>query len=212
VSHEGDDESDTERWLVQVRLVMLTRVPVLGKVKSRLARRIGAPQALIAHARLLERNAALAAASGMRFELHFEGDPNQPYFAGLAAELGARLVAQRRGDICQRMLAAAQYEKAPSVLIGSDCGGFNRSYLRDAALLLRRHSAVLGPAEDGGYVLIAQSEPQPMLFANIPWGTAEVAARTRASAQLNAIDLAELPLQWDVDGVSDWRRYCRVNR
>jgi hypothetical protein len=39
---------------------------------------------------------------------------------------------------------------------------------------------VIGPAEDGGYVLLGLRGVPDCLFADMPWGTAEVMATTRA--------------------------------
>ncbi len=199
-------------------LIMLARVPVLGQVKSRLARHIGQPQALQAHLQLLRHNAAVACATGMRFELHVTGDVSTPWFARFAAELDVPLLSQASGDIGAKMLyasesvsrASARPTTRPttaSIVIGSDCGDLSVEYLQASAALLATAPLVLGPAEDGGYVLIGQREPFPALFADIPWGTHRVAQFTRERAVQAGLALAELPLQWDVDGVADWRRW-----
>lgn len=195
-------------------LIMLARVPVLGTVKSRLARHIGEPQALRAHLELLRHNAAIACASGLRFELHVAGDASTPWFTRFAAELDVPLLQQVSGDIGEKMLFASNAASragaestAASIVIGSDCGGLSVEYLQQAAALLATAPVVLGAAEDGGYVLIGQRQPFPALFAGIAWGTKHVAELTRERAMHEGLSLAELPLQWDVDGVTDWRRW-----
>jgi len=74
--------------------------------------------------------------------------------------------------------------------------------------LLRRAAAslaapgdriVLGPAEDGGYYLLAAKAPHPHLFEDIAWSTAIVAAQTRARARLLGVEVVELPSWYDVD-------------
>src|SRR5437660_1564058 len=59
--------------------------------------------------------------------------------------------------------------------------------------------AVLGPASDGGYYLLALKAPYAELFANIDWSTARVAAQTRAAAQRLGLELAEIAPWYDVD-------------
>ncbi len=207
--------------LASTRLVMLARVPVLGRVKSRLARHIGAAQALRAHLQLLEENAFIAQASGMPFELHVVGDTEMPWFAGFRRRLAAPVLQQGPGDIGAKMLFAARHsaagntlagsgESVPSIIIGSDCGALSVDYLQDAAQQLERAQVVLGAAEDGGYALIGQRKPYPQLFSGVSWGTDRVAAQTRKLALAADLKLAELPLQWDVDGVADWRRWSRI--
>jgi uncharacterized protein len=59
--------------------------------------------------------------------------------------------------------------------------------------------AVLGPASDGGYYLLALKAPHAELFADIDWSTARVAAQTRAAAQRLGLELGELAPWYDVD-------------
>lgn len=193
-------------------LIMLARVPVLGQVKSRLAKHIGQPQALRAHLELLQHNASIARASGLPFELHVAGNTTSPWFARFVEQLAVPLRQQGKGDIGEKMrlasdLDAATYPTTASILIGSDCGGLSVEYLLQAAQLLADVPVVLGAAEDGGYVLIGQRQPYAELFSNIGWGTEQVAALTRCRAAEAGLAIAELPLQWDVDGVADWRRW-----
>lgn len=196
-----------------VRILMLARVPLLGQVKTRLARHVGAAQALQTHIELLWRNARIAAATGFHFELHYYGDlpSGSGLFRTMAVELGAELVPQVEGDIGVKMLAAAQFQSRPSVLIGADCGDLSVSYLTRAAAELTQSEVVLGPAEDGGYVLVGQRQPLAELFTDIDWGTDAVMQQTRQRLQDSDISYAELPLRWDVDGVEDLRRYWRKN-
>ena len=66
-------------------------------------------------------------------------------------------------------------------MIGTDCPALTDVHLRGAANALREGTdVVVIPAEDGGYVLIGMRSVQPLLFADIPWGTKSVIAETRA--------------------------------
>jgi rSAM/selenodomain-associated transferase 1 len=66
-------------------------------------------------------------------------------------------------------------------------------------LALPGDRAVLGPATDGGYYLIALKAPHAELFAGIDWSTPRVAAQTRAAAQRLGLELAEIAPWYDVD-------------
>lgn len=59
--------------------------------------------------------------------------------------------------------------------------------------------AVLGPATDGGYYLLALKAPHAELFADIDWSTARVADQTRAAAQRLGLEVAEIAPWYDVD-------------
>ena len=62
--------------------------------------------------------------------------------------------------------------------------------------------AVMGPAEDGGYYLLGVKSAEAHLLKDIPWSTAEVAARTRERAAEIGLTLTELPEWYDVDDQS----------
>lgn len=198
------------------RLIMMARVPAYGRVKSRLAKHVGKPRALQAHVELLKRNVLVAAAAaesaGLLFELHFAGEAPGPFFTEMARLSSAALVPQTEGDIGARMLAAAQRQTGPSLIIGSDCGSMTKHYLQDAAARLAGTQVVLGTAEDGGYVLIGQEQAFPQLFQGITWGTETVAAQTRKQAKHARLELVELAPLWDIDTVEDWRRYARGSK
>ena len=65
------------------------------------------------------------------------------------------------------------------VLIGSDCPEFDPGYLEAAFAALAQQDAVLGPAVDGGYLLIGLRAAPALLFEDIAWGTPQVLAVTR---------------------------------
>jgi rSAM/selenodomain-associated transferase 1 len=67
---------------------------------------------------------------------------------------------------------------------------------------------VLGPASDGGYYLIGLKKAHGHLFADIPWGTAEVARRTLARSDEIALASTLLPEWYDIDDATSlaWLR------
>ncbi len=67
---------------------------------------------------------------------------------------------------------------------------------------------MLGPAEDGGYYLIAlrAAALDPRLFAEIPWSTAGVLAATLERCRELGLAVELLPRAADVDTPADLRR------
>jgi len=65
---------------------------------------------------------------------------------------------------------------------------------------LQNNDSVIGPAEDGGYVLLGLRKPQPKIFANISWGSSKVFEETVARFKG---DVKTVPMLWDVDHVND---------
>ena len=90
-------------------------------------------------------------------------------------------------------------------LIGCDCPELDAAYLARAfsALQSVEVDAVLGPAADGGYVLLALRRAEPALFAAMPWGGDQVAALTRERMAALGWRWRELPVLRDVDRPPD---------
>jgi rSAM/selenodomain-associated transferase 1 len=194
------------------RLIVFARAPVPGAAKTRLMPALGAEGAARLHARLVTRTvaAACAAARG-RVELWCAPDALHPFFSECAREFGAALFAQRGADLGERMYNAmradaAATSEAPSILVGSDVPGLSPDYLRVAIAALQRHQVVLGPAEDGGYVLVGSQRPEPRLFDRIAWGGPGVLAVTRERIATLGLSSFDLPVLWDLDRPEDLDR------
>lgn len=111
-------------------------------------------------------------------------------------------------DLGARMADAfARFGDAGAVLVGTDCPELSHRVIAQARLALRHADVVLVPVEDGGYVLIALRQPQPQLFAQMPWSTASVARLTVARALSTGLSVRLLPALWDVDDEADYERW-----
>ena len=94
----------------------------------------------------------------------------------------------------------------PTIVIGSDCPFYDRGLLKQAIEALDDVPLVLGPADDGGYYLIGMRTPVPEIFEGIGWGTGQVWEQTLRQARRLGIDIAELPVFYDIDTGEDLRR------
>ncbi len=170
-------------------ILIFAKAPRPGQVKTRLLPALGAEGAAALHRLLVTQtvatvgNAALAPAT-----LYCTPTSSDPFLAGLAADAGMALAVQQGQDLGERMAAAlgATLQQARyAVLVGTDCPALNEAYLAEALeVLASGHDAVLGPALDGGYVLIGLSRPpEASLFDGIPWGSGEVLAHTESRLQ-----------------------------
>jgi rSAM/selenodomain-associated transferase 1 len=118
---------------------------------------------------------------------------------------------QQGNDLGERMnhalnTALKHYKRA--ILIGCDSPSLTTQDLADAISALNdKTTAVFAPAEDGGYVLIGLTRPQPELFTAMPWGSNQVMTETRTRCQQLGIIYHELAQQWDVDTPDDLTRY-----
>ncbi|MDO8846857.1 MAG: TIGR04283 family arsenosugar biosynthesis glycosyltransferase [Coriobacteriia bacterium] len=200
------------------RLIVLTRYPVLGTVKSRIAAELGAEAALALHRELAEhalrRARAVELAGAVDMEIRLAD--------GSAADgrrwLGHRLRVrpQREGTLGDRLaeaLGTAISEGAPAAIaIGADCPDVGGSIIREAIAHLDRAPVALGPAEDGGYYLVGvradvSEAVTAALFEQIPWGTSEVLAVTLARLSAREISPVLLPTLADIDRPEDSRRW-----
>jgi len=107
----------------------------------------------------------------------------------------------RMGGVMRELLDGGARAVA---LIGSDLPTLKATQLTRAFALLNDdpQSVVIGPADDGGYYLIA-ARHVPDLFRNIEWGSRGVLEQTRAAAACCGTRLHLVDSIGDVDTVSD---------
>jgi rSAM/selenodomain-associated transferase 1 len=189
------------------RVLVFARAPVPGQVKTRLIPALGADGAAALHRRLTEAQLERLCADPIGpIELWTTPDTEHPFFADQARRWPIERYLQLGDDLGARMQhAAAQgLTRADAViLVGTDCPGLDADYVGAAAERLCSDDAVLGPAEDGGYVLLGLRRAEPLLFTGIPWGTADVAALTRQRLTKLGWRWSELGALADVDRPED---------
>lgn len=193
------------------RVVVFAKAPEPGKVKTRLIPALGEAGAAALHRRLVMH--CLLAATGAQLgpvELWCAPDAGDPFFFECERRLGVSLHSQGAGDLGARMRRAFEAVLARAtraILVGSDIPALSAQYLRDAErALVAGNDAVIGPAGDGGYVLIGLSRCDAELFREIPWGGPKVLPETRRRIAVLRWRLAELPALWDVDRPEDLER------
>ena len=189
------------------RLLVFARAPVPGAVKTRLIPALGAEGAADLHARLLARTLATAYAADLApVELWCTPDADHPAFTGAAGDPGVTLRVQPAGDLGQRMRIALESTLADggrALLVGCDCPALSVDDLAGAFTALADHDVVLGPAEDGGYVLVGARRVSPVLFDGIEWGGPRVLRQTRGRLVALGWRWHELRTLWDVDRPED---------
>jgi uncharacterized protein len=190
------------------RIAVFAREPLLGQVKSRLATAIGAEQALAVYQAMLQRTAGLVSASALAgWDLWVTSNPDHKSFLSICNK--TNIYIQQGTNLGQRMdytIAHSLRRKgADSVLIiGTDCPALTPEYLAQAAAALQAgNDVVVGPAVDGGYVLIGARRPIPELFEDILWGSEQVMQQTLAKLHSAKLRYQLLETLWDVDRTED---------
>ncbi|WP_310426341.1 TIGR04282 family arsenosugar biosynthesis glycosyltransferase, partial [Chamaesiphon sp. VAR_48_metabat_135_sub] len=189
----------------ETTLIIFTRYPTPGAVKTRLIPAVGAAGAAMLHRQMTENTLCQARKLNRRIEIHFDGSDSQQ----MADWLGTDLVYQSQGagDLGVRMdrsiSSACQEGDKQVILIGTDCPELTTEILAQAFELLLDRDLVLGAALDGGYYLIGIRHPQPALFVDIDWGTDRVLQQTIDIAQQLNLSIGYLPKLADIDRPED---------
>lgn len=200
------------RWRYpQGRLLVFTRPPHPGHVKTRLIPALGAAGAASLHARLTTRTLRLVTSCDLApAQVWLSPTPERADHDDWPTDFPGERHRQQGDDLGQRMAHALDHALAGAafaVLIGSDCPALDADYLdRACAALAGGSDAVLGPAEDGGYVLIGLRRQDPSLFEGIAWGGDRVYADTCARLQALGWCHQALPTLWDLDRPADLPR------
>lgn len=191
--------------------------PEPGRVKTRLIPALGEVGAMDAHVRLSRQVLENLAASG--YPVQFWWDRSlavppvsaQPLLARLQT-LGAKQQIQSGDDLGERMfraLASGLAECRRAIIVGSDCPSVDAGYIEAALAALEHHDVVLGPSDDGGYVLIGARALAPGMLAGIAWGSDQALAQTLERVTGQGLEVALLEPRWDVDEPGDWQRFLR---
>lgn len=188
-------------------LIIFTKNPEAGRVKTRLAHSIGEEKALEVYEALREHTAIVT--EGVDAERMIFYSRFIPSFDLFLTEKFTPML-QQGEDLGERMFHAIRtgFERdfRHIVLIGTDCYELSREILNEAFSALEQYDAVIGPATDGGFYLIGLNRLHPELFVNRQWSTPEVFSQTTTILQRLHIEYARLPELSDIDTVDDLKR------
>lgn len=202
-------DSIRAREMREEQLTVFTRFPEPGKTKTRLIPVLGPEGAAKLQRRMTEdtlRQArGLARKRALVIEVRYEGGDSLQMRRWLGEDLLYR--PQGDGDLGARLTRAFQKAFATGtkrvVIIGSDCPDLTADLLQTAFDSLAETEVVLGPAQDGGYYLVATNRFIPELFEGVPWGTERVLSQTRQILERLRIPAKLLAPLADVDRPED---------
>lgn len=198
------------RQTSEVRALFFARSPVAGRVKTRFIPTLGEEGALALHKQLIELTwQRITAGSDLAVELWLSEAGQEAWFKTVCKTDSVHV--QQGQDLGQRMAHAlndALTRGHTALVVGADCVSLDADYLREAAQALNAGAdLVIGPAEDGGYVLLGVRHRVPDgIFDGIAWGTDQVFAQTELRLSEAGINWKQLSRRWDVDRPEDLRR------
>jgi rSAM/selenodomain-associated transferase 1 len=190
-------------------LQIFTKAPIPGQVKTRLQPVLSPQECAQLHKWLLLHTLQVASKSGQdNIQLWCYPTTQHDFITEMQQRFRLELRAQQGRNLGERMLNALNRglkDNNAVILIGSDCPFFSVGYINEALALLESDlDMVIGPAKDGGFVLVAANKTMPKeLFEGIAWGKNSVLKETLKRAKDNKIRYETLqPLQ-DIDRPED---------
>jgi rSAM/selenodomain-associated transferase 1 len=198
-------------------LIIMARYPEAGKTKTRLARTLGDEEVAGLYRAFLTDLARRFA--GPQYALHWAYTPAdvdyQAFVQTLAPEQAQYMHSfpQQGSDFGARLHAAFQWTHLHgyrrTILIGSDSPHIGSELIAQAEAALNEADVVLGPAEDGGYYLIAMRQPHDV-FSGIPMSTDVVARMTLEAAARQNLTTRLLDPLFDIDELPDLLRLAHL--
>jgi len=173
-------------------LIIFTRNPELGKVKTRLAKSVGDESALEIYKFLLKHTVAITKNLNVdKYVFYSENihreDIWDPEIFRKKLQTGTDLGEKMQNAFSE--LFEMGYEKV--LIVGSDIFELGQSDIENAFEVLQTTETVIGPATDGGYYLLGMKELNATIFQNKNWGTSTVLEETLADLRQKKYVLLE---------------------
>lgn len=189
-------------------LIVMAKAPRLGLGKSRLAKQIGRVEAWRINRALQARTLRQAC------------DPRWRTLLCVAPDVAVGLdlpnvwpnrtprVAQGDGDLGERLARALAVHRRVAV-IGADCPAISRAHIASSFRALRNAPFAIGPAEDGGFWLLAARDGAAAARAmrKVRWSSRHAAADVIRNLAPHRVE--RLATLWDVDVAADLKRAQR---
>ena len=196
-------------------LIIFARYPESGRVKTRLAKTIGAEKATefyrLCAEHLFRETEKLP--PGIKRYIYFDGKENE-YRLQDWAGAGFDYIVQASGSLGHRLENAfsTQFTRGAGkvLIVASDVPDISSSIIVEAFRSLDNHEIVIGPCHDGGYYLIGMKKLHRDIFNGIPWSTSQVYTHTLANIKKLDISLCQLPSLYDIDTEEDLHQWLKT--
>ncbi len=186
---------------------IFAKAPRLGHVKTRIARDLGDEAALEIHKILCDTTIKKAfSSSADQIEIWTTEEQDE-----FLEAFGVEVHRQQGKELGTRMNFALRHGLArfdQVLLVGADAYSITSHYLNVALNALSQVDVVIGPAHDGGYVLIGSRKSLPDLFKDIPWGTSDVMGATLATLLNLTVSFEVMQDRWDIDTLADIQKHA----
>ncbi len=182
-------------------LVIFTKNPAAGKVKTRLAKDIGDKMALMVYMQLLKHTREITQENDFCENKIFY-DEFIPARDNWKEDFYDKHL-QGEGDLATKMSNAYKkmfdegYDRV--VIMSPDCPEMTSARIKQAFTLLRNKDFVIGPLLDGGYYLLGMSRYEPKVIEGIEFGQGTAFEETVKRFEEMGASYKVLPETFDVD-------------
>ena len=191
-------------------IVVFSKAPEAGRVKTRLTSHMSAIDAALYHeAFVLDTLDCLLEIKNIDRFIACHPDKNHSFFREIEKNLPVVAFNQEGENLGERMknalydLRAKGYKEI--VIIGSDSPTIPRHIVENAFDNLKENELVIGPSIDGGYYLIGISGKVPDLFNGIGWGSDSVFEETLKKTDQARLKPSILTFWYDIDTIKELR-------
>jgi rSAM/selenodomain-associated transferase 1 len=206
-----------EDGYMQRRVLLFIRAPELGRVKTRLEKKMDAKTVLTLYKHFVEDTMESLTAGGHDIIVFFSPLHKEP---AVRAWLGDTIHFQPQTgrNLGERMRNAFSTVFAmgldQAVLMGSDSPDIDIGIIDEAYAFLENRDVVIGPAEDGGYYLIGFQKKafDGDVFSGIDWGTEHVYQQTMQHVHDAGLITHVLPVWQDIDTFEDLTAFYHRNK
>ena len=195
-------------------LIIFTRNPELGKVKTRLAKEVGDQAALDIYKFLLDHTVSVTKNLEVTLEVHYSEEIRHNDIWDEDTYIKKQQIEGGLGEkMEQAFLSGFRNGYKNIIIIGSDLYDLNQEDIELAFTALETFETILGPAEDGGYYLLGMNTFNPIIFKNKAWGTDTVLRDTLIDLKDRQIQLLEerndIDVYEDIQDHQDFQQFLQ---
>ena len=203
-----------------VRIMVFTKAPVAGQVKTRFCPPLDLDQAAELSDQFCKQTLEnLSQFKSADIELWTAIDARHPAILSHARQFETPVYEQTGATLGQRMHNAFESGRLPAVVIGCDVPHCPTDLLQQAIDEVAAGNEIVGPTHDGGYYLLGLQRSAPEFFEDIEWGgtsvleaTLEISHNTNRPLtqleQLNDLDTME-DLSAEIDRLPSFKHWLR---
>jgi len=154
-------------------LIVFTKPPQKGKVKTRLASTIGDDNAHAVYLEMLRLNSEVLLKVRCKVWCFSDGAWEEARH-----KFGDQFRLQNGKDLGEKMrnaiMEVIKLTNEATVLVGTDCPDLGANHIHSALDKLDEHDIVFGPSADGGYYLIGMKKDCWQVFNGMVWSSPDV--------------------------------------